>query len=288
MIHSRFKASLAAMLLALLSTAQADETSSVELPHVEATQLTFSATNPEHGPIGEQVILGALGTQISGLTKWPVQEKRDTTDAVAVTGGRTRLDMQRHTLFVEYVAHSRYLSGGFTGSTLSIPIPYTVERVNNVLKISLTFPDHASLERHGMPLLTRKLWDMHEILEDYASLAARTHSVELHLNYPSKGELDSKYKPEAVLGNFERKFGPPVRVLSTANQSSDSVSRDEIFACNVAGINVQLWISVYPYHDGAKVTYNAHLPFTLKPDGTTPDDDAAQTLNNQLTRIVND
>lgn len=227
---------------------------------------------------------------MTALTKWPVKTERDTQDSVLDTGGRTRLDAPKHLLVIQYLAHTRFLSGGYTGTTLSIPVTYRLERTDEAVKITLTFPDEGSLHRHGMPFLTRKLWDMNEILSDYSSIAARMQTVELPLNYQARGELESKLKPDAVLGNLERLLTRPTRgsMPSTKVGGAGTVSRDETFVCTVDGNRREVQVSTFPYHDGTKVSYSAVLPYRLKPDGTTDGDAEALALKSLLGKVIDD
>ena len=280
-----------AILFTSVSLARADETTNVALPHIEPIQLSYRAFDPQHVLIEEGSILSAISAVSNGMTRFHMREGQpDTKDAVLDTGGRTRLNRPSKMLLIQYLAHSRYLSGGFTGTTLTIPVAYNVERTANRVNITLSFPDTAPSERHGMPLLTRKLWDMGTILDDYSHIAEGLRGVELHLNYEAKGELESQYKQDAVLGNLERMLGRSNGRTMPANQisSSGSVTRDGTFVYTVAGVRREVNVATFPYHDGCKLTYSASLPYSLSPDGTASGDDGPQTLRDLLTKVVND
>ncbi len=284
-------AALAAVLVTISSPAQADETSIVSLPHFEPLTLTYRAFDPEHVLINEQTVLSEIAQTLSLRTKWPLRiGQKDTSDAVLDTGGRTQVDPRQHVLRVQYLAHTRYLSGGTTGTMLTIPVNYSVARSEDSLAISLTFPEQGESVRHGMPFLARKLWAADQIVDDYAHLAEVLKSVDVHLNYQASGEIDAKYKPEAVLGNLERLLGRPVYANSPGAQigASGSVTREGVFVYTDHGERRQVHISTVPYHEGAKVAYSASLPYTLHSDGSGTGNEAAMALRDLLTKLVND
>ena len=284
------KGALGVVIAVMSAAGYADETTAVDLPQAATTLLIFRAFDPNHLLTRESAMLGAIAGEMTAMTRWPVRQKQETSNTVAETGSRTRFDAQQHSLVIEYIALSRYLNGGYTGSTLSIPIAYAVERVDDNVKISLSFPQQASLERKGMPFLTRKLWDMNQITDDYASVVGRLQTVELHFHYWAKGEMESKYRPEAVLGNLQRILGRPERNVFQNNRAdqANSISRDEVFVSRVDGKYREVRVSVLPYHDGSKVNYASELPYTLKSDGSVVGDDTSRSLNEQLSKIVND
>lgn len=290
-----FKAVLRFIATVLLSLAvgqvSANETVKVDVPHFEPLQLTFRAFDPQHVLINESVILSAIAQKLSATTRWPLRVNQpDTKDAVLDTGGRTKLVPQEHRLAIQYIATSRYLSGGSTGTVLTIPVTYAIDRTPDTVKITLTFPDHAFSLREGLPFITRKLWDINEILEDYSSLAQSLQAVELKLNCQAQGELESPYKQDAVLGNLERMLGRPTNYGDVGAQigSSGSVTRDATYVYTVRGERRQVKVSTFPYHDGSKVSYIASLPYTLRSDGTSTGDDAGTELHDLLQKIVSD
>lgn len=290
MLRSMLKYAFVAVLASVLPICHADETTVVDLPHAAPLELTFQVLDPQHGRIDERVILAALAQEMTGLTRWPVREKQETSDTVVEVGGRTRFDAQQHCLVVEYLAQSRYLNGGYTGSTLSIPVGYGLERGQDAVKITFTFPDSAHLVRHGLPFLTRKLWDLNQILDDYATLAGKIPGIELHLHFQSKGELESRYGPEAVLGNLERIFGKPLRSQVSIGRADvgGSIAREAVYIVSIGRVQREVRVSVLPYHDGSKVSYVAQLPYTLKGDGSETGGEAPRDLNEALLKVVND
>ncbi len=121
-----FKAVVRSMAIVLLSLAvgqaSASETVKVDVPQFEPVQLTFKAFDPQHVLINESTILSTIAQKLSAVTRWPLRVNQpDTKDAVLDTGGRTRLVPQEHRLAIQYIATSRYLSGGSTGTVLTVP-----------------------------------------------------------------------------------------------------------------------------------------------------------------------
>jgi hypothetical protein len=290
LLQSMLRRALAIALTVGASASQADETAVAALPHLDPIQLTYRALDPQRTLINEQFIVAGVGQAMTSLTRWPVKSAPDTKDAVIETGGRTQLNSSKHLLVMQYLANTRYLSGGSTGTTLTIPVAYTVERSDELVKITLTFPDQGTVVRHGLPFLTRKLWDMQEITNDYAAIAGNVQAAELPFNYQAHGEFESKLKPDAVLGNLERLLARPARGLMATTQvaGSGSVSRDETFVCSVAGNRREVQVSTFPYHDGTKISYTAVLPYKLKADGSVSGGEEAPALAALLAKIIDD
>ena len=152
----------------------------------------------------------------------------------------------------------------------------------------MTFPDQGKSVRDGLPFITRKLWNMLDIVSDYAKLAESLKTTELRLQCEAHGELESAYKPDAVLGNLERMLGRPTYSTGPGSQigASGSVTRDGVYVYTVRGERRQVRVSTYPYHDGAKVGYTASLPYTLRGDGTSGGDEDGAQLRDLLQKVI--
>ncbi len=287
-----FKTAAIAVIMAAISPlSHADETTPVDLPHIDPVTVTYRAFDPEHVLINENMLIASVARVLTDSTKFRMRTgERDTSDAVLDTGGRTTTNTQKHDLLIEYMAITRFLSGGQTGTVLAIPVHYDVTRSDTAVTISYTFKDHVVSFRRGMPFITRKLWSMDEILADYADLAQRLASMDLKLNYVARGELESKYKPEAVLGNLERMLGRPDGRGAPGAQigASGSVTKDADYVYTDHGARRQVHVSTFPYHDGAKIAYTASLSYTLKSDGTVVGDESSAALHDLLVKVVDD
>jgi hypothetical protein len=141
-----------------------------------------------------------------------------------------------------------------------------------------------------MPFLTRKLWAMDSILDDYSQLTAKLVALPLKLTYNATGDLESRYKQDAVLGNLERMLGRPVGGALAGAQigASGSVTREADYVYTDRGVRRTVHVSTLPYREGTKVSYRANLPYTLKPDGTVEGSAGPVALNDLLSKIVND
>ncbi len=268
----------------------ADETTVVDLPHLESATVTYAAFDPQHVLINENAIVQSIAQELTGATRFPMHSEQDTKDAVNETGGRTQADVVHHTLIIWYQAVSRYLSGGETGTKLKIPVNYTISRTDDQLTVTYSFPENAKSYRHGMPFLTRKLWATNTILEDYSQLTAKLVGLPLKLTYNATGELESRYKQDAVLGNLERMLGRPGGGALAGAQigGSGSVTREADFVYTDKGVRRTVHVSTVPYHDGSKVLYRANLPYTLKPDGSVEGTAGPPALNDLLSKVIND
>ncbi len=278
------------MLFGVSASVLADETTTVNLPHLEPVTVTYAAFDPQHVLINENGIVQSIAQELTGATRFPMRSEQDTKDSVNETGGRTQADVARHALIISYQAVSRYLSGGETGTRLKIPVNYTISRTDDQLTVTYSFADSAKSYRHGMPFLTRKLWNMDAIIDDYSQLAAKLVALPIKLSYNATGELESRYKQDAVLGNLERMLGRPGGGAFGAAQigGSGSVTREADFVYTDKGVRRTVHVSTVPYHDGSKVSYRATLPYTLQPDGSVEGTAGPAALNELLSKVVND
>lgn len=272
------------------SQSRADETTPVPLPPLQPITITYRAFDPGHVLINENALLSSIARALTDLTKFKLRTgEPDTKDAVSDTGCRTTLRGDRHDLAIEYLAVTRFLSGGATGTTMVIPVSYSIARTDDLVTVTFTFPEKSRTIRHGMPFLTRKLWAMDDIVADYENLTTRLASVDVQLNWRTAGELESKYKPDAVLGNLERMLGrSDSRAPLAQIGSSGSVTKEADYVYTDHGVRRQVHVATYPYHDGAKISYTAFLPYTLRSDGSVTGDDTGGALRALLSKVVND
>ena len=280
----------ALVLVGVSAPVLADETTVVDLPHVESATVTYAAFDPQHVLINENAIVQAIAQELTRATRFPMRSENDTKDAINETGSLTQADIAHHTLTIWYQAVSRYRSGGEDGTKLKIPVSYAISRTDDQLTVTYSFPDSAKSYRHGMPFLTRKLWAMDTILADYSQLAAKLVSLPLKLNFNATGELESRYKQDAVLGNLERMLGRPSGGALAGAQigSSGSVTREADYVYTDKGVRRMVHVSTVPYHDGSKVSYRASLSYTLGPDGSIDGSAGPSALNDLLSKVIND
>ncbi len=291
MLKSVVRSLAALSLAAIWSVCQAKEVVKIDLPPIEPVTLTFRAFDPQHVLVNENAVLSRIAAGLSAKTRWPIRVGQpDTSNSVLDTGGRTQVSSNDHSLKIQYLAVTRYLNGGGDGTVMTMTVKYAIERTPELLKISLTFPDHATSVREGMPFLTRKLWDTTEIVTDYSSLAASLSSVEVELQCEATGELDSKYKPDTVLANLERHLGRPGTGSAPRSQISANgeVAREGVYVYTVRGQRRTVKVTTYPYHDATKVAYSASLPYSLRSDGSSTGDDDGPALSTLLQSIIND
>jgi len=115
----------------------------------------------------------------------------------------------------------------------------------------------------------------------------KTLKAAIYLRYNLKGEINSKYKPDAVYANFRR-------LLSKFNQKSynycilETIPSDNTFGLKFHNGVYPLHIKVYPYRNGSKVKYEAYIPYAIYSDGTISlTEKDIENLKNRIENIVN-
>jgi len=85
------------------------------------------------------------------------------------------------------------------------------------------------------------------------------------------GEVDAKYDPASVLGNFTRALQP----YGNPRMDHDRLEDNHAFSYTFQGKSLTLNVSTMPFHGGTKVRYQLSIPYILSGDGlisVTPED----------------
>lgn len=272
--------------------AATEETSTIELPTVNAVELTFQSRDPQRVPIEDKTLLQHLMRTAASTTRYPIRETRPEmgTGWMDVTGTQVSLDSSLKAVVLRYGAQSRYVKDGtLTGSTLQINIGYQLDRTADTTRIKLTFPSEASLNYKRLLLPARRLWSTEEIVDDYRRVASALATARPHLITVLQGEIESPYKPEAIAGNFERLWGrPPSSSAMQARPGERAIGRETIYVLALDGVRQRVAVSIFPYRDGTKVSYQADVPFTLAPDGSIQGGEGLAALRTAIKRAVED
>jgi hypothetical protein len=275
-------------LSAVLGSAHGEESTQIELPTREPTVLKFKAFDPNRVLIDEQVVLKEFLKSLGKQTKWPLTVKNGTVGHMA--GLRTSIDAPQSRIRFEYVNLDLYDSGSQYGQTLAIPVSYEMVRTDQDFSIRLTTPrtaDFVTRSSHGIfRVPTPKLNPPEEMLQDFSSLLDVAPRLAVDEQCAVKREKTSKYKPDAVLGNFERLLGRYGN--GSGDVQANGLDRTDVFAYLVGQLRVPLRITAVPYRDGTKIIYETSLPFTLRPDGTGEGYDRPDKLNADIDRILTD
>ena len=112
--------------LGVSTHAFADEKTDISLPHIEPVTVTYSAFDPSHVLVNENVMVQSIARALTGGTRFPIRSTPDTKDSTDETGCRTTVDLSKHTYTIEYEALSRFSSGSATGTVRVFTQPLAV------------------------------------------------------------------------------------------------------------------------------------------------------------------
>ena len=184
-----------------------------------------------------------------------------------------------------YEAHEVSKNGLVLGQTILMTIH--MEEMTDAGRhvVTVTFPTEASSTSKKLFMFGAPQLKTDEVLADYALLVNAIQHAEVNVQSHLTGELDSKYRPDAVLANFDRLIG---RERAGMNASHTETSISDRFLFRGQGYNSAISVTVFPYRDGSKVQFSAYVPLKLEPDGTAVGDDRAKALQELVTRVLND
>lgn len=265
--------------------AAADENIQVDVPPLEPIVLKFAAFDPSRVLIDEARIIRGVAEGLQAQGKWPL--KSDYGSPIAeLTGLRTSVDQTRIVLqYVHIERHERY---GFEyGQTLTVPVRYQLERGDEFTSMRLTTPNKVELVTRKQFLFPpKRLAPSDELIGDLQSILNSATSIKVKLTSLVKGELSAPFKPEAILGNFERIMGR--HTYGYSEQHIYDPKRDNVFAYRAGQNRIPVKVAAFPYRDGTKIVYEAQLPFEIRADGSTIGYDLPKQLKDDLEKVIND
>lgn len=300
MIPSRLQLSktvLACVFFWFTTTSQAaDEVTTVTLPVGEVIDLKFAAVSPKGAEIDASLILAALAHELQKASKMPLRKSAPRNSAgdevVTAVGMRASLNHKEKKLIVQYVnidlrTHIRGQKSEH-GPTLTVPISFDVQRESDFMTIRLTPPHDAILHPGDVvsQMFSRKLRPTDDMLADFVSIFGSLPQSKLTFFEAFKGEVNTTFKPESTLANFERILG---RYVSRGPDATIyDVKRDNLFSYRVDQQLIVLKLAVFPYRDGTKIAYEASLPYTLGANGYKFSYDLPDRFKVGVEKIAND
>lgn len=286
-MFERLLAAFAAMaLLCAGAPARANDITQTALPTVEAAALHFQAFDPQHVLVNENALLTQIARAGQDATRYRNLRERRTDTISTSLGSKVSLSVANHTINVEYFAIEKGNSGVMRSTDLKIPVTYEIERGTDQVTVHLQFPSQGTLDTKAMFLFgALKLPPAADLDADYLAVASAMSTAAAVMSTQVRGEIESKYKPEAVIGNFERLWGRPT---TEAVRQPNSVGREGTFVYTANGARTIVRVLAFPYHDGTKVQYEATMPYELKPDGTSSGGTALAGLEQAVRTVAND
>ena len=285
MFRRLFAAIAATALLCAYATACANDLAQVDIPAAEAAALHFQAFDPQHVLVNENTLLTQITRAGQEATRYHARDRRS--DSIVTTlGCKVSLNVATRSINIEYFAVEKGNSGLMRSTDLLIPVTYEIERGADQVTVHLNFPQQGRMDTKSMFLFgPLKLPPTADLNADYLTVASAMSTAAAQLSTQVRGEIESKYKPEAVIGNFERLWGRP---STEAVRQTNSVGREGTFVYTANGARTTVRVSAFPYHDGTKVQYEANLPYQLKPDGTSSGGASLAALEQAVREIAND
>lgn len=274
-----------------------DETSMIDMPKLSPIILKFSAFDPAKVPHNEFQIVREIVEIISKSTTFPLKSIKDG-PRVDSFGLRVVFNSNKNEIQFQYVKvrNVRETNAVDMGQVINIPVTYKVEQDKDIMVVTLTPGDRAILQ-DKIRFVTNffipseittnlKVGPADRYITDFEKILSTASSVKLQRHAAIKGEAVSNFKSEAILGNFERLLGRNAN--GYLNQSKLDLNRGEVFSYLVGNERVPLIVSVYPYRDGSKVTYETSLPYQIGADGSSDGFDNPQKLKADVEKVLND
>lgn len=264
----------------------ADEHTQLGVPKHEPVTLKFRAFDPARVLIDEQLILRNLTSALQTKSRLPLKNNRG---PIELVGLRTILDQGQSQIVFQYVNVERSPSGNEYGQLLSIPVTYQVERGNDDITVRLLPPEKADFTTRRLMLsflTSLKLGPVDELFADFSAVLDAVPTLKLRLSFLAKGEAIANFKPESVIGNFERLLGR--HAYGYNEERVYDLKRDNVFSYRIGQERVPLKVAAFSYRDGTKIVYEAKLPYQLAGDGTSEGYDLPSTIKSDIDHILND
>ncbi len=183
-----------------------------------------------------------------------------------------------------HVARNRL--GEEWGETLSIPVPYRIEKTNESIVVRLGPAQMADLLKRRTFLPGPKLRPVVELFEDFGAIMESAHSVELRRAVLLAGEEETSASPEGCVERFDYVLGR--YAYTNGEQRMFDPKHDDIFLFRTARESVPLKIAAVNYHGGSKVFFEAWVPFGLRADGSVEGYDIPPVLKSEVRRVLGD
>jgi hypothetical protein len=262
-----------------------EERKVIALPDVEPVILTYRAVDSLNVPYADGVVINQLLQRVQEATGMPAREQIKPDGTKLVSGIRTKYIPAKHELLVLYDAHEIGREGLVLGQTIAVPISADESKDGNRRLIRLSFPSKASSASKKVYFLDAPQLNTNDVLADYERVVAALRAAEIQVQTHVSGELVSKYRPEAILANFERLVGRD-RSSGGTPRGSTSLMGNFLFKGN--SFETGIVVTAFPYREGSKVQFSANIPLRLEPDGTALGDDGVQVIQDAVAKVVND
>lgn len=276
---------LAACTLAQADLLSDERTEQVAVDNLAPITLRYQAFGPDRTAIPTSQFLDALAREMVRGTKSTVGGHSEGNFEFS-SRLEVRVIPQRSELKFIYINRRTLRTNGtFIGQAISIPVSYQVREASDVVEITLTASETAELQTKtnllaGTPMLRREA-----VFKDFANLLTNAPQMKLSFTEQVKGEATSAFKPDSVMGNFDRLMGK-FNLGTAADRDPSRLEGSYVFLAGATRVPVK--VLAYPYRDGTKLTYEARLPYVLRGDLSAEGMDQAAKLRSTIERVIGD
>jgi hypothetical protein len=279
---------VAAAFVALVSPGAAAERMQFYVPTKAPVVLRFVAIDPARGAIDQGWLLKEITAALQARSDWPLRSSGQAT--TELSGLRAHLDDDQSQIVFEYVHVYRNRFGEEWGETLTIPVPYQVEKTGVLFIIRLGPPQLADFVPRRTPgvsfLPAPKLAPIMRLVDDFSAIMDGAETLELHHAFLLAGQLEAAASPQSCIEKFDYALG---RYAYAKNEERVfDARRDDVFLFRTAAESIPLKIAALEHDSGSKVFYEAWIPFELRADGTVGDYDLPAVVSAEVDRVLRD
>jgi hypothetical protein len=290
---NNYRSALTMMLVAAASLAFGPPGSAAErmqfvVPTKAPAVLRFVAIDPARGAIDQEWLLKEITAALQARSDWPLSSSGKAT--TELSGLRTRLDEDQSQIVFEYVHVDRNRFGEEWGETLTIPVPYQVEKTGVLFIIRLGPPGLADFVPRRTPgvsfLPVPKLAPVMRLFDDFSAIMDGAETLELHHAFLLLGQLEAAASPQSCIEKFDYALG---RYAYAKNEERVfDAKHDDIFLFRTAAQSIPLKIAALEHGSGSRIFYEAWVPFELRADGTVLDYDLPTVVSAEVDRVLRD
>ena len=279
---------MAAAFLALVPPGSAAERTQFYVPTKAPAVLRFVAIDPARGAIDERWLLKEITAALQARSDWPLRSSGNAT--TELSGLRTRLDEDQSQIVFEYVHVNRNRLGEEWGETLTIPVPYQIERTGVLFLIHLgpsQLADFVTRKTPGVSFVSApKLAPVMRLFDDFSAIMDGADTLELHHAFRLLGQFEAAASPRSCIEKLDYALGR--YAYTKGEERVFDPKYDDVFLFRTAEKSVPLKISALEHGSGSSVFYEAWVPFELRADGTMTDYNLAAIVSTEVDRVLRD
>lgn len=258
------------------------------VPAVGPMELRFAAIDPARGPIDQHGLLQDITAALQARSNLQLTTLGKTT--TELSGLRTHLSEDQSQIVFEYVHLARNKLGDEWGETLTIPVPYRIQKSDVLYLIRLEPARVADVAKRRTPgitfLSTPKLGSISQLIDDFTAVISGAESLELRHDYLMLGQTDSTLLPQSCIDKLDFALG---RYAYGKNEEHTfNPKLEDVFLFRTAHESFPLKVVAVNDRGHSRIFYEARLPFELHADGTVKGYDLADAVTSEVNRLLLD